>query len=110
MYDNFFVEISKGADNSTLVIQTLFEFTKKINAMSADDLISFYQALKMLKSIQEKPWFRKNPILTTILDTQLIVIAAMKAVAERELDVNLTSRFNSATSKDYIRGTEYRFS
>jgi|GEM_PF-5684623 len=106
--DNFFVEISKGTNDSTLLVQTLFEFAKKINAMGAEDLIAFYQALKMLKGMQQKSWFRKNPILTNILNTQLMVIQAMIKTAQKENDPSLTNRFNAAIGDDWIRGMQHQ--
>jgi hypothetical protein len=108
MQNDFFVEISKSNEGDTMLIQTLFQFTKKINSMSPDELIAFFQALKMLKDMHPKSLFRSNKIRKNITNTQIIVVEAMQRQARNSL---ATARmFNNVISDVWIGWNQYHIS
>ena len=104
--NDFFLEISKPieAENSGLLIEKLFKLAQSINNMSPGDLIALFQALGMMKKTQ--PWylFKKNPVRESIIDTQLIVINAMR---NRK---GYAAQFNSVIGNEWIRDNLYRIS
>lgn len=101
--NDFFLEISKPieGENSGLLIEKLFKLAQSINNMAPDDLIALFQALSMLKKTQPNYWFKKNPVKTSIIDTQLLVINAMRRHG------NYAALFNNVIGRECIRGHQY---
>jgi len=101
--NDFFVEISKPLkeEDSGSSIEKLFKLSQAINMMTPNELISFFQALSMLKKMQ--PWhiFKKNLVRERIIDTQLLVINAMQNYKGH------AARFNNVIGDEWIRGYQY---
>jgi hypothetical protein len=77
--NTIFQQVNNSASmDSSAIIKSLFEFAKLINQMSNDDLISFYQALTLLKKAQPITLFRKNLLRVNIEEVQRIIYQAMK--------------------------------
>jgi len=89
--NNIFQQVNNSAsmDNS-VIIKSLFEFAKLINQMSDDDLISFYQALVLLKKSQPRNIFKRNQLRINIEEAQRMVCQAMKT-SLRNMKTNCTS-------------------
>lgn len=95
MNEDFFVEISKDNKNNVLLLETLTNFAFKINKMSADELVAFFQALSMMKRMQPIRFFG-NPVRKNIRMTQIIVVNAMKdLLCKNRNDPNMKQRFNN---------------
>lgn len=101
--NNFFRNLDDQSKiDSTNVIKSLFEFTKAINNMNLEDLISFYQALSMLEDLQPVVLFKKNPLKENIKKT--------KGVVAQIMDCRLTEIKNSVPVVPYnSRNFEHYF-
>ena len=78
--NSIFQQVNNSASmDSSVIIKSLFEFAKLINQMSDDDLISFYQALVLLKKSQPINIFKRNQLRINIEEVQRMVCQAMKA-------------------------------
>lgn len=102
--NDFFSEISKPieGENASLLIEKLFKLAKAISEMKPNDLIALFQALSMMKRQQSIGWFKTNPVIKSINDTQMIVINAMqKHRADAE-------EFNRVIGDEWVNGARWR--
>lgn len=76
--NSIFQQVNNSSMDSSVIIKSLFEFAKLINSMSDEDLISFYQALVLLKKSQPRNIFKRNQLRINIEEVQRMVCQAMK--------------------------------